>query len=166
MKFQDNYNMKIENMEDLILISYVMIDELYKQYAPQEVTKRKNVSKVKLSDSEIITISICGELAGTDSENSWYNFVKKNYRYLFPDLCCRSKFNRKRRDLLQVTSANSAELIFAAVLGVMVPITENARQKKKLISDSKFMPSLRLTALLLHLTLLLLPLMTERDCVI
>ena len=103
MKFQDNYNMEIENMEDLILISYVMIDELYKQYAPQEVTKRKNVSKVKLSDSEIITISICGELAGIDSENSWYNFVKKNYRYLFPDLCCRSKFNRKRRDLLQVT---------------------------------------------------------------
>ena len=79
MKFQDNYNMQIENMEDLILISYVMIDELYKQYAPQEVTKRKNVSKVKLSDSEIITISICGELAGIDSENSWYNFVKKNY---------------------------------------------------------------------------------------
>ena len=103
MKFQDNYNMQIENMEDLILISYVMIDELYKQYAPQEVTKRKNVSKVKLSDSEIITISICGELAGIDSENSWYNFVKKNYLYLFPDLCCRSKFNRKRRDLLQVT---------------------------------------------------------------
>ena len=103
MKFQDNYNMQIENMEDFILISYVMIDELYKQYAPQEVIKRKNISKVKLSDSEIITISICGELAGIDSENSWYNFVKKNYRYLFPDLCCRSKFNRKRRDLLQVT---------------------------------------------------------------
>ena len=69
MKFQDNYNMQIENMEVLILISYVMIDELYKQYAPQEVTKRKNVSKVKLSDSEIITISICGELAGIDSRD-------------------------------------------------------------------------------------------------
>ena len=103
LKFQDNYSIQIENMEDLIVISYVMIDELYKQYAPQEVAKRKNVSKVKLSDSEIITISICGELAGIDSENGWYNFVKKNYRYLFPDLCCRSKFNRKRRDLLQVT---------------------------------------------------------------
>ena len=72
LKFQDNYSIQIENMEDLILISYVMIDELYKQYAPQEVTKRKNVSKVKLSDSEIITISICGELAGIDSENGWY----------------------------------------------------------------------------------------------
>ena len=67
LKFQDNYSIQIENMEDLIVISYVMIDELYKQYAPQEVAKRKNVSKVKLSDSEIITISICGELAGIDS---------------------------------------------------------------------------------------------------
>ena len=57
LKFQDNYSIEIENMEDLFLISYVMIDELYKQYAPQEVTKRKNISKVKLSDSEIITIS-------------------------------------------------------------------------------------------------------------
>jgi len=62
LKFQDNYSIEIENMEDLFLISYVMIDELYKQYAPQEVTKRKNISKVKLSDSEIITISICEEL--------------------------------------------------------------------------------------------------------
>ena len=103
LKFQDNYNIQIENMEDFILISYVMIDELYQQYAPKEIKERKNISKVKLSDSEIITISICGELMGIDSENAWYNFVKKNYLYLFPNLCCRSKFNRKRRNLLQVT---------------------------------------------------------------
>ena len=100
LKFQDNYNIQIENMEDFILISYVMIDELYQQYAPKEIKERKNISKVKLSDSEIITISICGELMGIDSENAWYNFVKKNYLYLFPNLCCRSKFNRKRRNLL------------------------------------------------------------------
>ena len=69
LKFQDNYSIEIENMEDLFLISYVMIDELYKQYAPQEVTKRKNISKVKLSDSEIITISICGELSGNTKKH-------------------------------------------------------------------------------------------------
>ena len=103
LKLQDNYNIQIENMEDFILISYVMIDELYQQYAPKEIKERKNIAKVKLSDSEIITMSICGELMGIDSENAWYNFVKKNYLYLFPDLCSRSKFNRKRRNLLQVT---------------------------------------------------------------
>ena len=40
----------------------------------------------KLSDSEIITISICGELIGVDSENAWFSFVKKNYHHLFPGI--------------------------------------------------------------------------------
>lgn len=57
----------------------------------------------KLSDTEIITIAICGELAGVDSENAWYSFVKRNYRHLFPKLCSCSRFNRTRRALLQVT---------------------------------------------------------------
>ena len=32
-----------------------------------------------------------------------YPFVKRNYRHLFPNLCCRTRFNRTRRNLLQVT---------------------------------------------------------------
>ena len=38
-----------------------------------------------------------------DSEKAWYSFVKRNYRHLFPDLCCRTRFNRTHRNLLQVT---------------------------------------------------------------
>lgn len=56
-----------------------------------------------MSDSEIITLSICGDLIGIDSENAWYSFVKRNYRHLFPRLCSRTRFNRTRRALLQVT---------------------------------------------------------------
>lgn len=56
-----------------------------------------------MSDSEIITLSICGELIGMDSEKAWYSFVKRNYRHLFPNLCCRPQFNRTRRALLHVT---------------------------------------------------------------
>lgn len=56
-----------------------------------------------MSDSEIITLSICSELIGIDSEKAWYSFVKRNYRHLFPNLCCRTRFNRTRRNLLQVT---------------------------------------------------------------
>ena len=53
--------------------------------------------------SEIITLSICSELIGIDSENAWYSFVKRNYWHLFPNLCSRTRFNRTRRNLLQVT---------------------------------------------------------------
>lgn len=91
-----------ENTTIFLQIEILIIDDLYRHFAPQEVINRHHVSDAKLSDSEIITISICGELAGIDSENAWFSFVK-NYRHLFPNLCSRSRFNRTRRALLQTT---------------------------------------------------------------
>ena len=86
LKFQSDYNITIKQFEDFILIVYVIVDDLYLQYAPDQVLKRRNISQAKLSDSEIITITICGELVGIDSENAWFSFVKKNYSYLFPNI--------------------------------------------------------------------------------
>lgn len=103
LKFQNNNTTIIAIFEDFILTTYVIIDELYHQFAPPEVMRRRHVLDAKLSDSEIITISLCGELAGIDSENAWFSFVKRNYKHLFPQLCSRSRFNRTRRALMQTT---------------------------------------------------------------
>lgn len=103
LKFQDDYTTPIATFEDFILLVYTMIDDLYQQFVPSSVSKRRNVDTAKMSDPEIITLSICSELIGIDSENAWYSFVKRNHRHLFPDLCCRTRFNRTRRALLQVT---------------------------------------------------------------
>ena len=103
LKFQNNDTTIIATFEDFILTTYVIIDELYHRFAPSEVRKRRHVLDAKLSDSEIITIALCGELVGIDSENAWFSFVKKNYRHLFPQLCSRSRFNRTRRALMQIT---------------------------------------------------------------
>ena len=103
LKFQDDYTTIITTFEDFILLVYTIIDDLYHQFVPSSVSQRRNVDTAKISDSEIITLSICGELAGIDSENAWYSFVKRNYRHLFPRLCSRTRFNRTRRALLQVT---------------------------------------------------------------
>ena len=103
LKFHDNNTTLLATFEDFILTAYVIIDELYRRFAPPEVTARRHVLDARMSDSEIITISICGELAGIDSENAWYSFIKRNYRHLFPNLCSRSRFNRTRRALLQTT---------------------------------------------------------------
>ena len=102
LKFQSDYNITIKQFEDFILMVYVIVDDLYLQYAPDQVLKRRNISQAKLSDSEIITITICGELVGIDSENAWFSFVKKNYSYLFPNIGSRTRFNRTRRNLLQM----------------------------------------------------------------
>lgn len=102
-KFQDNNTTVLATFEDFILTAYVIIDDLYRRFAPPEVSGRRHALDARLSDPEIITIGICGELAGVDSENAWYSFVKRNYRHLFPKLCSRSRFNRTRRALLQTT---------------------------------------------------------------
>ena len=68
LKFQNNNTITIATFEDFILTAFVIIDELYFQYVPDAVSKRRNVLNSKLSDSEIITISICGELIGVDSK--------------------------------------------------------------------------------------------------
>ena len=110
LKFEENYSIAAQSFEDFILVIFVLIDDFYKKVVPDKVKFRRNVDKALLSDSEIITISICGELLGIDSEKAWYSFVKKNYRHLFPKICDRSQFNRTRRNLLQVTN-----LIFSHV---------------------------------------------------
>lgn len=103
LKFQSEYITSISKFEDFILTLYVIIDDLYQSYAPHCVRNRKNIQYAKLTDPEIITIGICGELVGIDSENAWFAFVSKNYRNLFPHLCSRSRFHRIRKSLLQVT---------------------------------------------------------------
>ena len=58
-----------------------------------------------MSDSEIITISIIGELMGVDSEKALLSFVVKNLGDWFPRMCERSRFNRTRRNLISVIDA-------------------------------------------------------------
>lgn len=103
LKFQDDYNTLIATFEDFILLAYTVIDDFYQQFVPTSVSQKRNVGTAKMSDSEIITLSICGELLGIASENAWHSFVKWNFRHLFPKICCRTRFNRTRRALLQVT---------------------------------------------------------------
>lgn len=94
------YSIKeIENLKDFFLVTYVIIDDLYQEITPEYIKFRKNAEYSILSDSEIITISIVGELLSIDSEKAWFNFCKKNLADLFPRLCDRTRFNRTRRNL-------------------------------------------------------------------
>ena len=102
LKFQEDYIIENQTFEDFILLIFVLTDDLYKKIAPDKVKCRANIEKALLSDSEIITIAMCGEIIGIDSERSWLNFVKRNLRHLFPQMFDRTRFNRTRRNLQQV----------------------------------------------------------------
>ena len=103
LEFKNYYITEVENLKELMTIIFVIVDDLYEGVTPTSIKKRKNKERAKLSDSEIMTIALTGELMGIDSETAWYNFTKKNYRELFPKMCDRTRYNRTRRDLAGVT---------------------------------------------------------------
>ncbi len=70
LKFQDDYTTLIATFADFILLVYTIADDLYWQVVPVSVLQRRNVDTAKLFDSEIITLSICSELTGIDSEKA------------------------------------------------------------------------------------------------
>ena len=76
LKFQEEYSIAHQSFEDFILVIFVLVDDLYKKVAPHSIKYRRNIDKALLSDSEIITIALCGEIIGVDSENAWYSLVK------------------------------------------------------------------------------------------
>lgn len=93
---------KIDNLKDFFTVVFVLIDDVYNEIIPSEIKNRRNISDSKLSDSEIISISIVGEAFTVDSEKAWFNFVKKNFKDLFPNICDRTRFNRTKRNLYSV----------------------------------------------------------------
>lgn len=104
------YIQEIQDLNDLFLISYVIIDDIYQRVVPDEVRLRRNYKVAKLSDSEIITLSIIGEMHGISSERAWLNYISKNFKHLFPNLCSRTRFNRTRRHLERVINLIRIEL--------------------------------------------------------
>lgn len=101
---------KIENLKDFFLVSYVIIDDIYQKTIPDNIRFRRNHTKSKLSDSEIITLAIVGEIHGISSEKAWFNYVHKNFKDLFPNLGHRTRFNRTRRNLESVIGVIRKEI--------------------------------------------------------
>lgn len=64
-----DYSIKeIGDLKDFVTVVYVMIDDIYPKVTPTHIKNCCNSNDSILSDSEIITISIVGELLAIDSE--------------------------------------------------------------------------------------------------
>jgi hypothetical protein len=111
LELDRHYSIKeIENLKDFITAVCVIIDDIYPKITPTHIANRCNIKASIMSDSEIITISIVGELLTIDSEKAWFGFCKKNMRDLFPKFCDRTRFNRTRRNLHAVIEEIRKEL--------------------------------------------------------
>ena len=86
----------IENFDDFCLWMYVMVDDIWQQIEP----KFKRPGPVgKCSDSELLTMALVGECREWDTETTMLSQWKE-HRDLFPHIPSQSRFNRRRRALL------------------------------------------------------------------
>ena len=108
--YKSNSIKEIETLKDFVIVTYIIIDDIYKRVTPTHIANRCNINDSIMSDSEIITISLVGELLTIDSEKAWFGFCKKNMRDLFPRFCHRTRFNRTRRNLQAVIEEIRKEL--------------------------------------------------------
>jgi len=100
----------IEDFDDFCLWMYVLVDDLWREIAP---LFRRPGPTAKCSDSELLTMTLVGECRGWDVETDLLSYWSE-HRDLFPVIPSQSRFNRRRRNLMQAFN-----LIRRAVLSVL-----------------------------------------------
>lgn len=94
--------MIIESFVDLCTAVYVLVDDRYPQVvAPHD--HRPGPPGV-CSDSELITLTLVAELIGMEDETRFLAYLHRNHEPLFPHLPSRSRYNRRRRQLIEATN--------------------------------------------------------------
>lgn len=114
---------------------------LCKNFLKEEVDNKGNVQfypkTPAMTDLEVIALSCTMEALGIDSENLLWSKIKKDYAGLFPNLICRTRFNRRRRRLqpqivkiqLKVSSYLEDKSDAMVVDSVPIPVIKMAREK-------------------------------------
>src|SRR5947209_18594851 len=92
----------IADFAELCTYIYVLVDELYQRVsAPYD---QRPGPRSAFTDSELITLTLAAELLGLDAETRFLAYVRRNHLALFPLLPERSRYNRRRRQLIEVTN--------------------------------------------------------------
>jgi hypothetical protein len=87
----------IADFDDFCLWVFVIVDDIWKEIAP--LFKRPGPTPI-CSDSELITMALIGECRGWDKETEMLSNWRE-HRDLFPHVPSQSRFNRRRRNLMQ-----------------------------------------------------------------
>jgi len=102
--------------------------------------------KPKMSDCEIIALSLSGESIGIDSENYLFGKLKSDHSDDFPNLIDRSNFNRRRKRLsnyIQHLNQSIADILNEGenvylVDSIPIPVCQIAREKSSKICKENF----------------------------
>ena len=137
-KSLNNNNLQMHNIKTNFDKFYEIVKSSLQDKLNQDDNLQHYPNKPKMNDCSIISLSICAEAIGIDSENYLWSKIKKDYKEDFPDLIDRSNFNKRRRRLHlfihEVTrflagQLNRSEDVFL-MDSIPVPVCKIAREKR------------------------------------
>ena len=88
----------IHDFDDFCLYMFVVVDDICQEIEP---LLRRPGPEPKCSDSELITMALVGECRGWDMETDMLSHWQE-HRDLFPHIPSQSRFNRRRRNLMEI----------------------------------------------------------------
>jgi len=107
---------------------------------------RKYRHKPKMTDLEIVTLSICQEMLSIDSENYFWSKLRSDYSQAFPNLIHLTRYNLRRKHLngcihlvteQLAAKLNEGENAFI-VDSMPVPICKISRESRLKISKENY----------------------------
>jgi len=87
----------IDDFDDFCLWVFYIVDEIWQQIEPRF---ERRGPKPECSDSELMAMALIGECRGWDVETEMLSYWQE-HRDLFPQIPSQSRFNRRRRNLMQ-----------------------------------------------------------------
>jgi hypothetical protein len=112
----------IDDFDDFCLWVYVIVDDLYQQIAP--LFNRPGPPPL-CSDSELLTMALVGECRGWAIETEMLSYWREHHQ-LFPHLPSQSRFNRRRRHLMDA---------FALIRLVVLDLLDLAQDRQCVIDS-------------------------------
>jgi hypothetical protein len=96
--------------ETLLIEIYCKISALLKQDKFVNVLKRPGV-KPRFTDVELITLSVFQEFTSFYKEDDYWQYCKVHLIKDFPELCDRTQYNRRRKNLVNIINMIRCELL-------------------------------------------------------
>jgi len=90
------------DLDTFLVALYTIVDDLYQEHYAHTKPRRPG-RRPELSDSEVLTLSICAQWFGS-SERAFVRYVSRHWHGYFPRLLSQSAINRRCRDLAGVMS--------------------------------------------------------------
>jgi hypothetical protein len=104
-------------LENFIIAVFCQVDDFLKKSGLCGRALRKRGFSPKLSDSEVLTMMIVGEIMGRDTDKGIWRYFRQHWCTLFPMIGSRTNWAREGADLW--VAAQDLHQVLAAELGAM-----------------------------------------------